>query len=177
MFADFISKQTKKGVFYLCLKGARSLLCRIPAARPPPPLASRLTPLSWHTSTRSELLLLPAACNLQNKYFLKLFFIDLIHHCKKYSELGHEFAGTLHCKDTVPKLCNKYSKKRKSAASVCEWLIYSLDGSAYSAAGKYVNWSWENINCSQTQECGNWDWGRAIPFLGIQKFVFRCSVG
>ncbi len=68
MFADFISKQTKRGIFYLCLKGARSLLCRIPAARPPPPLASRLTPLSWHTSTRSELLLLPAACNLQNKY-------------------------------------------------------------------------------------------------------------
>ncbi len=28
---------------------------------------------------------------------------------------------------------------------------------------------WECINCSQTHECGNWDWGRAIPF--------RCNVG
>ena len=83
MFADFISKQTKKWIFYLCLKGARSLLCRIPAARPPPPLASRLTPLSWRTSTHSELSLLPAACNLRNKNWLKLSFIDLNHHCKK----------------------------------------------------------------------------------------------
>ncbi len=40
--------------------------------------------------------------------------------------------------------------------------------SAYSAA-------WEYINRSQTQECGNWDWGRAIHFLGIHKWDFRCS--
>ncbi len=26
-------------------------------------------------------------------------------------------------------------------------------------------------------ECGNCNWGRAIPFLGIHKWVFRCSVG
>ncbi len=29
---------------------------------------------------------------------------------------------------------------------------------------------WEYIN-----ECGNWDWGRAIPFLGMHKWYFRCS--
>jgi hypothetical protein len=29
-------------------------------------------------------------------------------------------------------------------------------------------WSWENINRSETHECGNWDCGRTIPFLGIQ---------
>ncbi len=29
----------------------------------------------------------------------------------------------------------------------------------------------------QTHECGNWDWGRAFPFLGIHKWVFCCSVG
>jgi hypothetical protein len=30
------------------------------------------------------------------------------------------------------------------------------------------------INCSQTHECGNWDLGRAIPFLGIfvSNFLF-----
>ncbi len=32
------------------------------------------------------------------------------------------------------------------------------------------------INRSQTHECGNWDWGRAIPFLGIHKWYFRCSL-
>jgi hypothetical protein len=35
--------------------------------------------------------------------------------------------------------------------------------STYSAAGKYVDRSWEYINRSQTHKCGNWDWSRAIP--------------
>ncbi len=59
---------------------------------------------------------------------------------------------------------------------VCERLIYSHDRSAYSDAGKYVNRSWEYINRSQTHECGNWDRGHAIPFLGIFVSNFRyCS--
>jgi hypothetical protein len=33
----------------------------------------------------------------------------------------------------------------------------------------------EYIDRSQTQECGNWDRGRAIPFLGIHIFKFLCS--
>jgi hypothetical protein len=36
-------------------------------------------------------------------------------------------------------------------------VIYSHDQSAYSAAGKYVDRSWEYINGSQTHKCGNWD--------------------
>ncbi len=59
---------------------------------------------------------------------------------------------------------------------VCVRFIYSHDRSAYSAAGKYVNWSWDYINRSQTRECGNWDCGRAIPLLGIHKWNFRRSV-
>ncbi len=39
-----------------------------------------------------------------------------------------------------------------------------------------VDPSWEYINRSQTYECGNWDWGRAIPRKGIHKRNFRCSV-
>jgi hypothetical protein len=50
------------------------------------------------------------------------------------------------------------------------------DTLAYSAAGKYVDQSWEYINRLQTHKCGNWDWGRAILFLGIHKWDFRCSV-
>ncbi len=42
---------------------------------------------------------------------------------------------------------------------------------------KYVNRSWEYINRSQTHECGNWDWGRAIPRKEIHKWDFLCSVG
>ena len=40
---------------------------------------------------------------------------------------------------------------------------------------KYVDWSWEYINRSQTHECGNWDWGCTIPRKGIQKWGFHCS--
>ncbi len=54
---------------------------------------------------------------------------------------------------------------------VCEWFLYSHDWSAYSATGKYPG-NILYINRSQTHECGNWDWGRAIPFLGIQH-LFR----
>jgi hypothetical protein len=39
-----------------------------------------------------------------------------------------------------------------------------------------VDRSWEYINRSQTHECGNWDCDRTIPFLGIHKWNFRCSV-
>ncbi len=58
---------------------------------------------------------------------------------------------------------------------ICEKFIYFLDRSAYSAAGKYVDQSWEYINRSQTHECGNWDWGGAIPRKGIHKWNFPCS--
>jgi hypothetical protein len=32
-----------------------------------------------------------------------------------------------------------------------------------------VDRSWEYINCSQRHECGNWERGRAVSFLGIYK--------
>ncbi len=41
---------------------------------------------------------------------------------------------------------------------------------------KYVDRSWGYINRSQTHECWNWGWGRAIPRKGIHKGDFRCSV-
>ncbi len=58
------------------------------------------------------------------------------------------------------------------------WEIYIFqDQSAYSAAGKYVDRSWEYINRSQTHACGNWDWGRAIPRKITHKWYFPCSAG
>ncbi len=36
---------------------------------------------------------------------------------------------------------------------------------------------WEYKNRSQTHEWENWDGGRAIPFLVIHKWDFRCSAG
>ncbi len=42
---------------------------------------------------------------------------------------------------------------------------------------KWMDRSWEftRINRSQAHECGNWDWGRAVPFLGIHQSSL-CSV-
>jgi hypothetical protein len=87
-----------------------------------------------------------------------------------------------HCKDKMPKIRNKYSQKGISRppsqfphSCVCERFIYSQDLSAYSVAGKYVDQSWKYIIRSQTHECGNWDWGHAIPFLERHKWDFRCS--
>ncbi len=54
---------------------------------------------------------------------------------------------------------------------ICERLIYFQDRSVFLAAAIYVGWSWENINCSQTHECGNWD-----TRIGIHKWDFCCSV-
>jgi hypothetical protein len=56
-----------------------------------------------------------------------------------------------------------------------ERFMYSQYWSGYSAAWKYVDRSWKYINHSHTHECGNWDWGRAIPLLEINKWDFRCS--
>ncbi len=49
------------------------------------------------------------------------------------------------------------------------------DRSAYYAAGNTVCGlilGIYNVNRSQTHECGNWDWGRAIPREGIHKWDF-----
>ena len=58
---------------------------------------------------------------------------------------------------------------------ISERFTYFQDQYAYSAAGKYVDRFWEYINRSQTHECGNWDWGRAIPRKDIHKWDFPCS--
>jgi len=74
--------------------------------------------------------------------------------------LRHE---PVHCKDKITKSPNKYSLKKNcrpqsqfSHSCVYARFIYSHKRSAFSAAGKYVDRSWEYINLSQTHECGIW---------------------
>ncbi len=89
----------------------------------------------------------------------------------------------LHCKDKMPKILNKYSKKWNIGASVsistfmCLWANYIFPRwVCLFCWRKYVDRSWEYINRSQTHKCGNWDWGSAIPRKGIYKRNCRCSV-
>ncbi len=74
--------------------------------------------------------------------------------------------GDIYCKDTIPKIRNKYSQERNCAGislnfhihvTVSDLYIPTIDLPIYSDAGKYVDRSWEYINHSKTHECGNWD--------------------
>jgi hypothetical protein len=93
-------------------------------------------------------------------------------HLPQRESRGETNTFALHCKDTIPKIRNNYSQKRNCErpesqfphSSVCERFICSHDQSAYSAAGKYVDQSWEYINRSQTHE--RWKLGlRPCNFL------------
>ncbi len=90
---------------------------------------------------------------------------------------------SLHCKEQTPKIRNKYSKKRNCAATgpistfMCLWAIYIFpQWICLFGCRKYVDRSWKYINPLQTHECGNWDWGRAIPRKRTHQWDFRCSV-
>jgi hypothetical protein len=53
------------------------------------------------------------------------------------------------------------------------WVIYKFPRSVCLFCWrKYVDRSWDYINRSQTHECGNWGWGRAIPRKGMQSEIF-----
>ncbi len=79
---------------------------------------------------------------------------------------------------------NKYSQQRHCAATVSIptfmflWAIYVFLGSVCLFCCRKIGGPDVGINRSlQTHDCGNWDWGRAISFLGIHKSKFLCSVG
>ncbi len=94
------------------------------------------------------------------------------------------YLKSLHCKETILKIRNKYSQERKCVATVpipihscfCKRFIYSSDRSAYSAAGK---WRWAERGYIQiVHRLMNVETGTEAAqylFWGIHKFKFLCS--
>ncbi len=84
--------------------------------------------------------------------------------------LGVSFNEDTNCKDTIPKIRNKYSQKRNCAATVpistfmflCAIYIFQRSICLF-CCRKYVDRSWEYINRSQTHECGNWTEAAQFP--------------
>jgi hypothetical protein len=90
---------------------------------------------------------------------------------------------SMHCKDTIPKIQNKYFPEKKLRVSVpistfiCLWAIYIFPQLVCLFCCRKICGPILGIyNRSQTLECGNWDWGGAIPFLRKHKWDFRCNV-
>ncbi len=63
---------------------------------------------------------------------------------------------------------------------MCLWAIYMFPGLVHIfPPAEKADPSREYIICSQTHECGHWDWDSDIPFLGIfvsnfRHFVLQC---
>ncbi len=80
------------------------------------------------------------------------------------------------CKEShlcIPFLGNAWPQSQFPQSCVSERFIDSQDSSTYFPAAEKADRLWEYINPSQTHECGNWDCGREIPFLGIFVSNFR----
>ena len=77
-----------------------------------------------------------------------------------------DLSGYVHCNENPI-----YSFPEKELRGLGPNFHISQDRSTYFPADRL----WEYISRSQTHECGNWNWGRAIPRKGIHKWDFRCS--
>ncbi len=82
---------------------------------------------------------------------------------QRKSHLCLPFLGIVRPQSRFPHLC------------VCEKFIYSQDRSTYFLQlNRHADRSWYIINRSQSHECGNWDCGRAIPFLSNCRYWLQC---
>ncbi len=108
---------------------------------------------------------------------------DLGQKYPKYLMLVNRSLTTIHCKDTVPKIWNKYSQKWNCVASLeIPTFMYLRAINIYPRSvhlfccNRWTDHGNIHINLSHLHECGNWERGHAVSFLGIHKSDLLCSV-
>ncbi len=116
--------------------------------------------------------------NVFNVNFLK---IDSFSPAKQSLVTLRNLAKFMHCKDTVPKIQNKYSHEKTARLQsqflhsyFCERFINSSNMSAHSTTGKQVGRTWEYIGRRMNVKIGTE--AAQFPFLGIHILKFLCSV-
>jgi hypothetical protein len=101
----------------------------------------------------------PGACSTTLFFLFGQWMCSSLSTLQRKSHLCIPFLGIARPQSQFPHSC------------VYERFIYSQNRSTYLFAAE--EGLWEYINRSQTRECGHWDCGRAIAFLGIFDSNFR----
>jgi len=121
--------------------------------------------------------ILPTFFSISSFFLFLSYFLNIIF-------IGH-FLETAHCMSTLQRYNIDNSKQiflgkeLRGYSPSSLWAIYIFLWSVTLFFCRKIggpNMGTYSIDLSQTHEFGNWDWRRAIPFLGILKSKFLCSV-
>ncbi len=91
---------------------------------------------------------------------------------------------SVHCKDTMPKILNKDSQKRKCAATVpqflhscfCERFICIFPPLVCLFCCRKIGGPMVEVDRSQTYECGNRDWGYSFSGNTWIEISLQCAI-